>query len=198
MDGEANSELIPAELVVNKYFKSDKEIMEQLEIERDEMTRQREEFEEENSGDEGFLEELKNDKGKITKGNVQNRIREIRNKNEFEDEIKILNDYLAIIDKESKANKKVNNAQTELNKKLENKYKVLTADEVKTLVVDDKWMTSIISEINGEMDRISQNLTSRIKELAERYAEPLPQIEKEVEECEAKVKAHLERMGFKW
>lgn len=195
---EANSELIPAELVVNKYFKSDKEIMEQLEIERDEMTRQREEFEEENSGDEGFLEELKNDKGKITKGNVQNRIREIRNKNEFEDEIKILNDYLAIIDKESKANKKVNNAQKELNKKVENKYKVLTADEVKTLVVDDKWMTSIISEINGEMDRISQNLTSRIKELAERYAEPLPQIEKEVEECEAKVKAHLERMGFKW
>lgn len=141
---------------------------------------------------------MKNDKGKITKGNVQNRIREIRNKNEFEDEIKILNDYLAIIDKESKANKKVNNAQKELNKKVENKYKVLTADEVKTLVVDDKWMTSIISEINGEMDRISQNLTSRIKELAERYAEPLPQIEKEVEECEAKVKAHLERMGFKW
>jgi len=40
-----------------------------------------------------------------------------------------------------------------------------------------------------------------VAELAERYAEPLPQIEREVAELRAKVAAHLERMGFggeKW
>lgn len=195
---EANSELIPAELVINRYFKSDKEAIEQLEAERDEITRQKEEFEEENSGDEGALEELKNDKGKIAKGDVQKRIKEIKDDKEAADELKILEDYLALIDKESKANKKVKDAKKELDEKVEKKYKELTTDEVKTLVVDDKWMASVISEINGEMERISHRLTSRIKELAERYAEPLPQIEKEFEEYEAKVKAHLERMGFTW
>jgi len=195
---KANSELVPAELVITRYFKSDKEAIGQLEAERDEITRQKEEFEEEHSGDEGILEELKNDKGKISKGDVQKRIKEIKNNKESEEELRILEKYLAIIDKESVFNKKVREAQKILNEKVEKKYKELTVDEVKSLVVDDKWMISIISKINGEVERISHRLTSRIKELAERYAEPLPQIEKEIEKYEAKVKAHLERMGFAW
>jgi len=195
---EANSELIPTELVINRYFKSDKVAVEQLEAERDEITRQREEFEEENSGDEGVLEELRNDKGKITKGDVLNRIKEIKGDKDAADELKVLENYLDLINKESKANKKVRDAKKELDEKVEKKYKELTIDEVKTLVVDDKWMTSVISEINGEMERISYRLTSRIKELAERYAEPLPLFEKEVMEYETKVKSHLERMGFVW
>jgi len=48
------------------------------------------------------------------------------------------------------------------------------------------------------MERISYRLTSRIKELAERYEEPLPEIEKEVQELEGKVKEHLKRMGVSW
>ena len=37
-----------------------------------------------------------------------------------------------------------------------------------------------------------------IAELAERYEDTLPSLENEVESYEAKVKAHLERMGFVW
>ena len=46
------------------------------------------------------------------------------------------------------------------------------------------------------MDRINQALTSRVKELAERYETPLPQLTRRVAELEAKVSRHLERMGF--
>jgi type I restriction enzyme M protein len=35
-------------------------------------------------------------------------------------------------------------------------------------------------------------------ELVERYEEPLPNIEEEVAEYEARVRTHLERMGFAW
>ncbi|MGG2972199.1 type I restriction-modification system subunit M [Geobacillus stearothermophilus] len=195
---EANSELIPKELIIDRYFKTEKEIIEQLETERDEITRQKEEFEEENSGDEGVLEDLKNDKGKISKGDVQKRVKEIKNDKEAAEELKILKEYLSLIDKESQANKKIKHAQKELNEKVYDKYKELTMDEIKSLVVDDKWMASVITEIKGEVDKISYRLASRIKELAERYADSLPQIEKEVEDYEAKVKAHLERMGFAW
>jgi len=109
-----------------------------------------------------------------------------------------LNQYLSIIDLEAQANKKIKAAIKDLDKKVIEKYKELTEEEIKSLVVDDKWMPSIISEVNGEMERISHRLSSRIKELAERYEEPLPQIEKEVDELAIKVEEHLKRMGFAW
>jgi len=63
--------------------------------------------------------------------------------------------------------------------------------------VDDKWLSSLDKAIHGEMDRISQSLTQRVKELAERYETPMPQMTARVAELEAKVNRHLERMGFK-
>ncbi len=76
-------------------------------------------------------------------------------------------------------------------------YGKLTEDEIKTLVVDDKWLATIAAAMQGELDRVSQTLTGRIRQLAERYATPLPQITGEVAELETKVSRHLERMGFK-
>jgi type I restriction enzyme M protein len=48
------------------------------------------------------------------------------------------------------------------------------------------------------MERISQRLTQRIKELATRYGTPLPAINQQVKELEEKVNAHLAKMGFSW
>ena len=74
----------------------------------------------------------------------------------------------------------------------------LTEDEIKQLVVDDKWMASIERSVKTEMERISQRLTQRIKELAERYETPLPKQTTDVAELETKVTAHLQKMGFVW
>jgi type I restriction enzyme M protein len=52
--------------------------------------------------------------------------------------------------------------------------------------------------INSEMDRISQRLTQRIKELGERYDKPLSQLTDEVEELTRKVEGHLQKMGMVW
>ena len=65
-------------------------------------------------------------------------------------------------------------------------------------MVDDKWLAAFDTAIHSEMDRISQALTQRVKELAERYETPLPQMTSRVAELEAKVNCHLERMGFTW
>ena len=40
--------------------------------------------------------------------------------------------------------------------------------------------------------------TGRIRELAERYATPLPQLEREVTTLTARVEEHLKRMGAVW
>ena len=194
----ANEELIPDNLIINRYFKEEKQAIEELEVKRDEITRQKEEFEEEHSGEEGVLEEVKNDRGNITKTNLNKRIREIKDNQDAEDELEILEEYLKLMDTESKAKKQIRDTEKKLQKKVQAKYKELSKTETQDILVNDKWIVSIINEITTEMDRISHRLTTRIKELSERYGETLPEMETEVEELSKKVKSHLQRMGFAW
>ena len=193
-----DKDLIPENLVIDKYFYEEKAAIESLEAEKDEITRQKEEFEEENSGEEGYLEEIKNEKGNITKGSLKNRIKEIKDDPESVEELEVLEAYLKLVEDESDANKNVKDAMKALDKKVNEKYKALTEDEIKTLVVDMKWIPYIVREVNSEMDRVSHRLASRIKELAERYDETLSELEDEVKSYSEKVEKHLERMGFAW
>ena len=66
------------------------------------------------------------------------------------------------------------------------------------LMVNDKWLSTIKNALSGEIDQISQRLTNRIKELADRYDTPLPAINTEVEGLETSVNAHLKKMEFVW
>ena len=77
-------------------------------------------------------------------------------------------------------------------------YGKLTEDEIKALVVDDKWLATLAAAVQGELDRVSQTLTGRIRQLAERYATPLPQITGEVATLAARVDEHLKKMGAVW
>ena len=112
------------------------------------------------------------------------------------DELKVLNRYIELLDKQTASNKKIKDAEADLDKKLYAKYPALTEAEIKQLVVDDKWMQSIEIAIQDEIDHISQRLTNRVKELAERYEETLAEIDTRLEEVETKVNAHLVKMGF--
>jgi len=58
------------------------------------------------------------------------------------------------------------------------------------------FFASIERIVKTEMERISQRLTQRIKELAERYETPLPLQTTDVAELEEKVTVHLQKMGF--
>ena len=50
----------------------------------------------------------------------------------------------------------------------------------------------------SELDRVSQTLTGRIRELAERYAAPLPKLIDDVETLAARVEEHLKAIGASW
>jgi type I restriction enzyme M protein len=195
---EWDSELVPKQLVIKRYFAAEQKAIEQLEADRDDISRRIEEMEEEHSGEEGLMEEVKSDKGKISKGNVQKRIKEIKKDIDADDlkELNVLKAYLKLIDEEAKAKKQIKDVQKALDNRVIDRYKVLTEDEIKTFVVDDKWMAAIGGDVKSEMERISQRLARRIKELAERYATPMPELNANVGELEMKVNGHLEEMGF--
>ncbi len=75
------------------------------------------------------------------------------------------------------------------------RYGTLAEADIQTLVVDDKWLATLAAAVQGELDRVSQTLTGRIRQLAERYATPLPQLIDEVALLAAKVDGHLRKMG---
>ena len=59
-------------------------------------------------------------------------------------------------------------------------------------------LAALEAAVYGEMDRVNQALTERVKELAERYEIPMPRLADRVTDLEDKVKHHLDRMGFTW
>jgi len=197
-EGKPNQDLIPGPLIIKRYFKADAEAIEKLEADRETITREMEELAEEHSGEEGLLEEAKTDKGKLTKASVKARLSAIKHDWDAKEERTILNGYFKLIEKESAVSKAIKDAQRMLDKKVSAQYSKLSEDEIKTLIVDDKWMATLDTDIHTELDHISQMLTGRIKQLAERYAHPLPGIRDEVQTLSLKVDEHLLKMGFVW
>ncbi|MFM1907587.1 MAG: hypothetical protein RLZZ591_1264 [Pseudomonadota bacterium] len=199
--GQPNTDLIPTALVVASYFGTVLAELEQLEAERDAISRQMEELEEEHGGDEGLLAEAKNDKGKITAKGVKDRLKAIK-ADLFKadptasEEKQVLLQYATLADKETAANKQVKEAQRELDARVATMCARMTQPEVQVLVVLDKWLATLTQRVQGELDRVSQTLTGRIKQLSDRYATPLPQLAQEVDALQAQVNEHLKKMGF--
>ena len=195
--GKPNRDLIPEPLIVARYFAKEQAAIEKLEADRDAITRQMEELDEEHGGEDGLHFEARTDKGKLTRASVTARLKEIMYDKEAAEERQKLDTYLGLIEKESAAGKRVKDAQKALDAQVAARYAKLTSEEVQTLVVDDKWLARLAVNVQGELDRVSQALTGRIRQLAERYATPLPKLTQEVAALAARVEAHLARMGFR-
>ncbi|MBG6206256.1 type I restriction enzyme M protein [Labrenzia sp. EL_126] len=118
--------------------------------------------------------------------------------NETLAELRVIARYVALTDQVSKTKTEIKEAEAELDRRAYEKYPALSVDEIKALVVDDKWLGRLAGDIHGEMDRISQGLTKRVRVLAERYEFPIPKLAESVANYESKVKTHLENMGFAW
>jgi type I restriction enzyme M protein len=197
-EGKPNIDLIPPALVVARYFAKEQKAVEQLEAERDAFTRQMEELDEEHGGEDGLLADAKNDKGKLTKVSAKARLSDIKHDKTAADERKLLQTYVDLTEQEATASKKVKDATKALDAQVATQYSQLTVSDIKTLVVVNKWLAALEASVQSELDRVSQALTGRIKQLAERYATPIPQLAAEVETLAARVDEHLKKMGYVW
>ncbi len=191
-------DLIPPDLIVARYFAEEQSAIEDLQAKQEAAVRELEEFVEEHTGEEGLLEDAVNDKGKVTKGGVKDRLKAIKEEPESDEERDALKRCLELIEAESAAAKAVKEAQVDLDAKVLAKYPNLTEAEIKTLTVDDKWSASMHAAIEGEVQQVTQQLASRVKELEERYTNPLPTLEWEVDLLSTKVDGHLKKMGLVW
>jgi type I restriction enzyme M protein len=187
-------DLIPKDLLVARLFAKEQAAIDELTAELEGVTARLAELEEEHGGEEGAFSEL----DKVNKVNVAARLREIKGDREAKAEAAVLSEWLELNGEEGDFKKRLKEAEADLDAKAYGRYPKLTELEIKTLVVDDKWLAALDAAIHGEMERVSQQLTRRVKELAERYETSLPKMVDRVAELEEKVSQHLERMGFSW
>lgn len=143
-----------------------------------------------------------NDRGLVNLKSINERLVEIRSNAEipekYKEDYEELTAALDFVRKINEFNKLLKELETALDEKCRDRYKSLTDEEIIDLLVNRKWIYSIYSGIGDLYSAISHHLANRLIELAERYEDTLPALSKEVDEYEAKVKSHLERMGYLW
>lgn len=191
-------DLVPKDLVIDRYFSKQRDALELMQRELESINQQMQTLDEENEGENDMLSEARNDAGKVAKGAITKRITAIKNDSEFVEELKALTEYQSLMDRGVELKGHIKAAETELDKSLLIKYQHLTEGEIRELVVEDKWLASIHTLVDGEMEGISHRLAGRIEELADRYQTPLPILADNVQALTKTVDGHLEKMGFRW
>lgn len=185
-------DLVPKDLLGRVYYSAEMDMIQQLKEEIETTEAQILGIEEEHSSDEGLFAEIE----RTTTARVSRLLKET-NKSQKED-IAILNQWLELDEQHRELKARVKELEEELDEQLYSLYEFLTEDQVKELVVDEKWMPQLADFCQAEVSRISTNLTQGLRDLADRYETPLPALTNEVEALQTQVAQHLKLMGLEW
>ncbi|MBN8868267.1 MAG: type I restriction-modification system subunit M [Solirubrobacterales bacterium] len=186
-------DLIPPRLVVARYFADEQATVDELTAAAEEATRAVEEYVEEHAIEDGLLADATDDE-KISKALVTARLKAVKNDGD-PDEIQALKQAGKLYNAEAAAKKDLKSAQAELDIATLEKYGDLTEEDVKALVLDDKWEATVLHRIAGEAEALTLNLVARIQQLGERYAATVGSLDAELQSLEAQVSRHLAAMG---
>ncbi len=181
------SDLIPKNLIKQRFFEKETKELEELENALNEKEAHFEEFIEEHSGEEGLFDELKVNESVLKK--------ELKNATDSEDK-EILKTALELLEAKNKALKMKNKAYEELELKAFHQYKNLELDEIKDLIIQDKWLKSLKNALENKILKRINAFTSALNEIISSYSNSLLELDKEVKESESKVLEHLKDLGL--
>jgi len=186
-------DLLPVPIVIDEYFADKRdlilaaeELLAQNEAKLSELT---EEYAESYFDEDNFAD------SKVSDTNIKKRIKALDKKADAE-EIAVLQQYLDLKGDISLNKKVIKDRKYDLLTALMVKYADLSGEDIKRLVIEKKWFATLSAQLDSEMQRISQQLTSKVSALAERYAQTLPEIDDEIADLEEKVAEHLRLMGY--
>jgi integrase/recombinase XerD len=138
-DKGCSCDLVPKPLIVARYFAKEHAAIVAQQAALEVATTGLAELEEEHGGEEGFLGAL----DKIAKVEVAARLKEIKGHKDAKEETTILQQWLKLNTEESDFKRAIREAEAALDQLAYDKYPKLTEAEIQTLVVDDKWLTSL-------------------------------------------------------
>ncbi len=181
------SDLIPKNLIKQRFFEKEAKELEELENALNEKEALLDEFIEEHSNEEGLFYELKTNESVLKK--------ELKNATDLEDK-KILKTALALLEAKNKALKMKNKAYEELELKAFHQYKNLELGEIKDLIIKDKWLNSLKNALENKIQKRINAFISALNGIISSYSNSLLELDKEVKESESKVLEHLKDLGL--
>jgi type I restriction enzyme M protein len=203
-------DLLTKSIVIDEYLKEEADKLADLQAQLESCEAELAELEEEQSAEEGVFTDL----DKINKQAVEALRKVVLKKKEPQmsvaaepemsygetepNELEIITKWLYLTELISELKKSIKISSEALDFECLQKFQELSEEEVQHLVIHQKWLARLKADINGEIDAISQRLTGRLKELADRYANTLTTLNQEVEDLEQNVLGHLEKMGLEW
>ena len=197
------ADLLPRTLLIARFFSEEQRQLDEIEATASALKTELEELQEEHGNEGGYLFESRTDDDKFTlaqsKKYTKDRLAELSLfGSEDEEEKELISKCVTLILEIEKANKKAKAARKDFEQMVFDSYTKLTPEEAKNIVVHDKWLLTLRGGVEAELGRVSSALTSRVQELAERYAQPLSALEQKADELQNRVNHHLEKMGFVW
>ena len=187
------SEVIAPELVARRYFSDDLAKLEEKQSELERLSQELESHLEEHGGEENVLNDVLDAKGKLSAKLLKTALEEDGIE---EDERAILQTAQTLMTQGKAAKEAVKTLSEALNLAIFKQFGQLSEAEIKQLVVQDKWLTTLQSRIENRLENAIQQLISRLNTLEDRYHSPMAELAQEVEMWQSKVDAHLKRMGF--
>ncbi|GAA8175000.1 type I restriction-modification system subunit M [Helicobacter pylori] len=181
------SDLIPKNLIKQRFFEKETKELEELENALNEKEALLNEFIEEHSNEEGLFDGLKINESVLKK--------ELKNATDLEDK-EILKTALELLEAKNKALKMKNKAYEELELKAFHQYKNLELDEIKDLIIKDKWLKSLKNALENKIFKRINAFISALNEIISSYSNSLLELDKEVKESESKVLEHLKDLGI--
>lgn len=182
------SELIPPELLIQTFFAAQEQLVETaLSASAEKLIELSEEF----GREEMLLSDYTNDKGEFTKKLVTEGL---KIKTLDEEERKVLQIVSHALATENDAKK----AAKEFDSLVISRYSTLTEKEIKSMLIETKWIGSVSHTIESVLDSVRRTLSIRLQILAYRYGATLPDLTSTATSTTKKVESHLKSMGLTW
>lgn len=187
-------DLIPPHLIIARYFAAEQAELNRLTADLEAATQAIEEYTEEHAIEDGLLWAAVDD-DKITATTVKNRLKDAKAEKADAEEIASLTNLTKLYATETVSKQAVKDAAAKLHEKALAQYGMLTTEDIKALVIDDKWGATIATGISEELVAAVQRFTARLHILADRYGATVDELDLEIDTLAARVAEHLAAMG---
>ena len=192
-------DLLPVDIVLKEYFTRETDEIAQLALQVDAKQSKMDELVDQNRDAFGISEDDEEPEDKtpaVKSADVKNAIKKAKDISISDENLKVLNAWVKLYDEKEKLIKTLKEKRADLTSAVVKKYASLTEGEIKTLVVERKWLATIVDGCRALMQNVTHRISTEISTLAARYEDDLPKLAKDVEKYESEVNAYLAEMGF--
>lgn len=197
MYDEIVCDLVPVSIVLAEYFTAETNEIAELSSSIESLQQELSDLVESNTDVFRFNDDDDDDKPVNVKiADVKKAIKNAKTDGTTKEDLEILKLWESTYTKKEGYVSQWKQKRTELTETVVAKYAALAEEEIKMLVVERKWLASVVGGCEALMQNVTHQIASDVTTLAERYEVTLGATESKVNDLEKEVLRSLKEMGF--